>query len=199
MLGLADSAVLMDASASNNQVVGTDGEILLNESSCNVIGLPKNAAQGMPTPEELEAPLYVPPSDPGDAGLPPVDDCVDVAADAEPSTDATLSQVRDTLLVSTCQFSSCHSGTNAAVGLDLAAADLHAELLDHTVTADTDLPLVDPGNPEGSWLYQVVSRCQPEDAAGNAVPHMPLNAPRLSDPGLVAALREWIAAGALDD
>jgi hypothetical protein len=199
MLGLADSAVLMDGSAYNNQVVGTDGEILLNQSSCSVIGLPKNAAQGPPTADELAAPLYVPPGDPGDAGLPPVDECEDVPADAPPGTDATLSKVRDTLLVSTCQFSACHGSGNAAAGLDLAAADLHAALMDHVVQADTDLPLVAPGDPEGSWLYRVVSECNPTDASGNVVSHMPLNSPRLSDPGLVAALREWIEAGALDD
>jgi hypothetical protein len=199
MLGLADSAVLMDGSASVNMVVGTDGEILLNESPCSVLGLPKNPAQGMPTAAELAAPLYVPPGDPGDAGLPPVDDCADVPADTPPSTDATLSKVRDTLFVSTCQFSSCHGGGSAVAGLDLAATDLHAELLDHVVEANTELPLVAPGDPEGSWLYQVVAECRPTDAAGNVAPHMPLNSPRLADPGLVAALREWIAAGAQND
>jgi hypothetical protein len=199
MLGLADSAVLMDGTAGNNQVVGTAGEILLNESSCGVLGRPKNPAQGMPTEDELAAPLYVPPSDPGDAGLPPVDECEDVPADATPGTDATLSRLRDTLFVSTCQFSACHQGGNPAAGLDLMAADLHAELMDHVVQADTDLPLVAPGDPDGSWLYRVVAQCQPADAAGNVVSHMPLNSPRLSDPGLVAALREWIDAGARDD
>lgn len=199
MLGLADSAVLMDASASSNDVVGTDGEILLNESSCGVVGLPKNEAQSMPSPAELAAPLYVPPSGPGDAGLPPVDACEDVPATAAASTTATLSKLRDTLFVSTCQFSACHQGAAAAAGLDLAAADLHAELLDHVVESDTPLPLVDPGNPEGSWLYRRVAECEPTDAAGQVVPHMPLNSPQLSDPGLVAALREWIEAGARDD
>lgn len=199
MLGLADSAVLMDASASSNDVVGTDGEILLNESSCGVVGLPKNEAQSMPSPAELAAPLYVPPSGPGDAGLPPVDACEDVPATAAASTTATLSKLRDTLFVSTCQFSACHQGAAAAAGLDLAAADLHAELLDHVVESDTPLPLVDPSNPEGSWLYRRVAECEPTDAAGQVVPHMPLNSPQLSDPGLVAALREWIEAGARDD
>jgi hypothetical protein len=199
MLGLADSAVMMDGTAASNQVVGTDGEILLNESPCSVLGLPKNPAQSMPTEDEIAAPLYVPPTGPGDAGLPPVDDCADVPADVTPGTEATLSQVRDTLFVSTCQFSACHASGNPAAGLDLAAANLHVELMDHAVQADTDLPLVAPGDPEGSWLYQVVSQCRPTDAAGTVVSHMPLNSPRLSDPGLVAALREWIAAGALDE
>lgn len=199
MLGLADSAVLMDGTAASNQVVGTEGDILLNESSCGVIGLPKNPAQTLPGADELAAPLYVPPGDPGDAGLPPVDECEDVPASATPGTEATLSRLRDTLLVSTCMYSACHGGGNPAVGLDFAAADLHTELLEHAVQANTELPLVAPGDPEGSWLYRVVAQCRPEDAAGNVVSHMPLNSPKLSDPGLVAALREWIEAGALDD
>jgi len=199
MLGLVDSAVLIDAAATNGQVVGTEGEILLNQSPCGVFGLPKNPAQTMPSEDELAAPLYVPPSDPGDAGLPPVDECDDVPPTAAPGTAATLSQLRDTLLVSTCQFSACHQGAGAAAGLDLAADDLHAELMDHEVRANTSLPLVAPGDPEGSWLYRLVAECEPTDAAGNVVSHMPLNSPRLSDPGLVAALREWIAAGAKDD
>ncbi|MEX1362717.1 MAG: hypothetical protein AB1Z98_06295 [Nannocystaceae bacterium] len=199
MLGLADSKVLMDASASNGSIVGTDGEILLHESACDVIGLPKNAAQSMPTEDEIAAPLYVPPSDPSDADLPPVDDCVDVPFDAPAAGPGSLQRVRDTLLVSSCQFSSCHAGGNAAAGLDLAADDLHTELLDHVVQGNTTLPLIAPGDPEGSWLYRLVAECNPTDADGNAVAHMPLNSPQLSRPELVAVLRDWIAAGALDN
>ena len=164
-----------------------------------MLGLQKNPAQGLPTESELAAPLYVPPSDPGDAGLPPVDECADVPGDAAPGTDATLSKLRDTLFVSTCQFSACHDGGNPAAGLDFGAADLHAELMGHAVQANTNLPLVAPGNPEESWLYRVVSECRPTDGSGGVVSHMPLNSPKLADPGLVAALREWIEAGAKDD
>jgi len=201
MLGLADSAVLMDGSVGtgSSQVVGTDGEILLHEGGCGVLGLPKNAAQSPPTAEELEAPLYVPPTAPGDAGLPPVDDCVDTPPEAVPAAEPTLSMVRDTLFVSSCQFSSCHAGSSASAGLDLAAPSLHAELMEHAVEADTALPLVAPGDPEGSWLYRLVSECSPTDDAGAPAAHMPLNAPRLADPGQVATLRQWIAAGARND
>ncbi|MCA9707059.1 MAG: hypothetical protein KDK70_14490 [Myxococcales bacterium] len=201
MLGLADSAVLMDASVAegSGQVVGTEGEILLNEGPCDVVGLPKHAAQTMPTEAELAAPLYVPPSDPGDVDLPPLDQCVDVPASAVGEGAPTLSRVRDTLLVSSCQFSSCHAGASAAAGLDLTATDLHAELMQHVVKANTDLPLVAPGDPAGSWLYRLVSECEPTDRNGSPVAHMPLNSPALADPGLVATLREWIEAGAADD
>ena len=76
------------------------------------------------------------------------------------------------------------------------APDLHTHLLGHEVKANAGVPLVDPGNPEGSYLYQLISQCKPKDADGNEVAHMPLNAPFLSDPKLVAQVRDWIAAGA---
>jgi len=191
MLGLADSAVLMDASANSNQIVGSEGEILFNESACDVIGLPKNAGQTLPTAEEIEAPLYVPPENAADADLPPVD--------ATAAGAPTLSRIRDTLLISTCQFSSCHAGSNASAGLDLSAVDLHTELLEHQVQGATNLPLVAPGDPEGSWLYRLVAHCDPENSSGDVVPHMPLNSPELANPELVALLRDWISAGALDN
>ena len=76
------------------------------------------------------------------------------------------------------------------------AEDLHTELLGHAVQASTALPLVAPGDPDGSWLVRVLSQCSPTDDAGNLRSHMPLNAPVLLDDGLVNAVRAWIAAGA---
>ena len=61
------------------------------------------------------------------------------------------------------------------------------------------LPLVAPGDPEGSWLYRVLSRCEPHNDSGFIVPHMPRNAPALLDDGLVAIVRAWIEAGAPAD
>lgn len=199
MLGLADSAVLMDAGVQSGELVGMDGEILMNEGTCNSLGLPKNESQTMPTPDEIAAPLYVPPSSPGDTDLPPVPTCVDHDPEAAALAPATLSSIRDTLFASSCTYSSCHGGPGTPSGLDLRAEDLHASLLGHTPTANTSMPLVDPGNPDNSWLVQLLSNCEPTDDAGNIVAHMPRNAPTLSDPALVAKVREWIAAGAQDD
>lgn len=71
--------------------------------------------------------------------------------------------------------------------------------MNHEVTSNTMLPLVEPGDPEGSWLYQRIARCDPHDDAGASVTPMPLNAPTLSDPRLVAKVRAWIEAGAPND
>jgi hypothetical protein len=199
MLGLADSAVMMDASVPAGSIVGEQDGILLNEGPCTVIGLPKNEAQSMPSPEEIDGPLYVPPSDPADADLPPVPPCEDTPDDAQPQGPITLSSIRDTLFVSSCTFSSCHGAQGAAADLDLHGPDLHERLLNHEVAGNTMLPLVEPGDPEGSWLYQRIARCEPRDSAGASVATMPLNAPTLSDPRVVAKVRAWIEAGAPND
>jgi hypothetical protein len=200
MLGLADSAVLMDGTVVTGSIVGEEGDIVLNEGNCQVIGLPKNDAQTMPSPDEIAGPLYVPPSSPGDADLPPVPECVDVDPAHAPHEPATLTSISATLFESTCLFSSCHGGDGAtAGGLDLRPEGLHARLMGHVVAGNTDLPLVAPGDPDGSWLYRRIADCAPVDRDGNPVQHMPFNAPTLSRAELVTKVRAWIAAGAADD
>ena len=199
MLGLADSRAIMDLSVqANSDVVGQDGEVLLNEGPCSVLALPKNAAQTMPTDEEKAGELYVPPADDADVDLDPVKRCVDSDPKAAPSG-TTLSHLRDAVFVPGCIFSSCHDANTPTAGLDLQGPALHAALLNHEVAAGVDIPLVAPGDPEGSWLYQIVSRCEPTDAAGDVVRTMPYNAPTLLPDEHVAALRAWISAGARDD
>lgn len=200
MLGLADSKVMMDLQvSSDSQVVGVEDGVVMNEGPCSVLAIPPNQAQGMPTQEEVDGPLYVPPTSEDDAGLPPVDPCVDADPLAEPAGATTLTSVRETIFAPSCTFSACHGGPGSVHGLDLAAADLHGELLGHTVAADTDLPLIAPGDPEGSWLYQLVARCEPKDDSDAIKSHMPLNAPKLMDDAAIAKLRVWIENGAQND
>ena len=61
---------------------------------------------------------------------------------------------------------------------------------------DPGMPLVEPGDPERSWLYKLLSECEPTRDNGNVASHMPLNAPILLDDVLVAKVRAWIEAGA---
>jgi hypothetical protein len=117
-----------------------------------------------------------------------VDTPPDAVADATPS----LGLLRRDLFLPACSFSACHGPETPAAGLDLASAGLRERLLAHRRTG---LPLVAPGDPDGSWLYRKVSRCAPAEGES----HMPLNDPALLPPSLVARLRDWIAAGALDD
>jgi hypothetical protein len=198
MLGLVETKIAFDGNAASSMLTEATPDAVYYESACDVIGIAKNGNQGPPTRAEREGELYVPPGDPGDAGLPPVAECVDVPATATPSIEVTLSSIRDQVFVPACTFSSCH-GSGEAAGLDLLAADLHAELTNHTLFTDTALPLVDPGNADGSWLYKVLSECDPTTEGGELRNHMPRNAPVLLDPGVVSAVRDWIDAGAPND
>jgi hypothetical protein len=196
MLLLVESELLMDGSViSGSQVVGVEDEVQMYEAGCLIIGYPKSGAQGPPTEAEIAAELYVPPALAGDVDLPPVPVCVDSDPDAAPLDEVSLSEIDATLLRPACAFSACH-GAGGAAGLDFTAPDLHARLLQHDVRANTSLPLVAPGDPDGSWLMRVISQCEPTDDDGNVVAHMPRNAPVLLDDALIATVREWIAAGA---
>lgn len=201
MLGLADARVLIESNVlDGSQPVGVEGDVTLYGADCANIALLKNAAQQPPTQAERDAPLYVPPTLPGDVDLDPVKPCVDSDPAATPLDPPALTTVRDAVFAPSCTFSSCHDASAPAVGLDLqTAAGLHARLLGHTVVADTPRPLVAPGDPAGSWLFELVSRCDPADGKGQVVTHMPYNAPTLLPDDQVATVRAWIAAGALDD
>ncbi len=199
MLGLADMRVMMNGSVDGGTTLtGADVGTLNYSGLCSVFALPKSNAQTMPTAEEQDAPLYVPPAAEGDLDLDPVKPCVDVPPDTEPLDPPTLASLRSTIFNPSCTFSSCHGG-KAPVSVRLDGADLHAVLLGQASGPDIDMPLVDPGKPDNSWLYQLLSRCEPSDSAGNPHTHMPYNAPTLLEPRLVAKLRAWISAGAPAD
>lgn len=200
MLGLTDSRSLFDAGVnSDSQVTGTEEGFPLNEGPCTVTMLPKNDSQAMPTQEEIDAPLYAPSSDEDPGTVAVVPECEDTPAAAEPKYAATLSNVASDVLAPSCTFSSCHDAENPAFGLDLATrTGMRDRLVNHAVQHSTSLPLVAPGDAEGSWLYQMISKCDPMGDTGT-VAHMPRNSPTLLDPGLVAMVRAWIDAGAADD
>ncbi len=198
LLALVESDTVMGASVdSYNHLVDAKGDMNYYEGLCLAGAVAKKVNQGPPTAAEREAPLYLPPVDPGDASLPPVPACKDVDPGIPGDGPATLGSLRDTIFAPSCAFSGCH-GEAAVAGLDLGAADLHTQLMNHTVVG-SDLPLITPGDPERSWLYHLLSRCEPTNAAGQVGRHMPLNAPFLLDAALVNNLRAWISAGALDD
>ncbi len=201
MLGLAESSVLMDAWVDEDTARddGIEEGIYRRGGPCEGLAVPPNPAQVPPSSEEIAAELYLPPTKPGDADLPPVLTCVDVPATATPEAPVSFTSVRETVIAASCQFSACHDAQGAAAGLDLETDPYAALLTRSAVSADVDLPLIAPGDPEGSWLYQLLSRCQPVDDAGNVVASMPRNSPILLDQGVVAKVRAWIENGARDD
>lgn len=197
MLALVEADAVMGATVdSYNQLVGVTDGILEYTGACLAGALAKRPTQGPPDQEERDGPLYVPPVDPDDADLPPVPACEDIDPAVAAEAPVSLASIRDTIFRPSCTFSACH-GKTAIAGLDLEAADLHAELLGHRTAAGE--PLVVPGDPDASWLYRALSQCEPERPDGSVAPHMPLNAPFLLDASLVQKVHAWIADGALAD
>ncbi len=201
MLGLARMDVLMDAwvDADTHGDDGIEDGIHRRSGPCEGLAVPPNEAQAPPTAEEIGLPLYVPESLPSDADLPPVIPCEDVADAATPEAPITFGSIRETVLTPSCAFSACHDSQSPAAGLDFET-DPHSELLSKGATfAQTEMPLVMPGDPAKSWLYHLISRCEPTDDAGGVAASMPRNSPNLLDPAVVAKVRAWIEAGAPND
>jgi hypothetical protein len=200
MLGFADMDVLLDSIVDEDSRVidETDG-MVLNTGPCQIIALPKNINQAYPTVEEIEGDLYIPFSDAPEDTVEPIFSCDDADEEAEPTIAPTLASLRAGIFRVGCSFNACHGGPVGQAGLNLEAEDLYTELITHPVEAGTDLQLIEPGDPERSWLYQRISNCEPTDASGEVVPNMPFNSPVLLKDGLIAAVREWIAAGAHDN
>jgi hypothetical protein len=190
MLGMADARLLMDMAVREDgapvEPSPVDG-IPHFTGPCTFLTVPKPEAQQPPTDEEKNAPLAVPESDPDvrSSGGPP--ECVDTPADAASLTEPSVERMGGYIFRPSCSYSSCHGGPTPSAGLDLMAEDLEAELLGHTTASGA--PLVRPGDAANSPLYQRISECSPEGGA-----HMPLNAPTLMEPALVAMVRDWINA-----
>lgn len=198
MLGFAESGAMLDASVEDNNVDETIDGVVYNSGDCQTSPIPKNEAQSMPSDDEIQNPMYIPPTDPDDVDVTPSPECEDTPEEATAGYDATLSEIRGQVFEVGCAFSACHNSSAPAAGLDLTADDLHGELLSHETSAPTDLALVEPGDAEASWLYQIMSQCEPRPG-GMPMAKMPRNSPTLLDPALVATLRDWIDDGALDN
>lgn len=197
--GFAEANLVTQAAGYAGVASGVEDGVPMFESPCATLVAAKPPGHGPPSADEIAGALYLPPIDPDDQDLPPVPACEDTPDSALPLAEPTLTNIHAALFVPACSFSSCHGSGGAAAGLSFEAPDLHAALLAHAVVDDTDMPLVQPGDPAGSWLYHKLARCEPSDLGGDVVSHMPLNAPFLADPRLVAMVREWIAAGAPND
>lgn len=200
MLGLAESDAIMENNVNGGTMaVGENGGIVEFEGDCGTFAIAKAAGYDLPTPEEIDGEHYVPPTDPSDDGVLPVPECFEPDESVSSPLDPTLSNVRDAVLLPSCSFSSCHGRAGQAAGLNFEAEDLHTELLNHEVFGDPNLPLIEPGNPEESHFYRLLSQCNPVNSEGAELRAMPLNSPILLDDEAIALVREWIEAGAAND
>lgn len=191
-LVLVDADVVFAGTvAFGSEQVGVSDGVSEFEAPCLAVFAPKSELFSLPTEEERSGPLYVPSS--AESEGPQGPSCEDTPADAVAAAPATLDALSESIFTPSCTFSSCH-GAALAGRLDLRPEGLYENLTEHAMAANTDLPLVASGDPDGSWLYQVLSRCTPEDKDGNTVAHMPANSPLLLDPSLVAMIRDWIVS-----
>ncbi|MDE2742977.1 MAG: hypothetical protein OXI58_15395 [Gemmatimonadota bacterium] len=102
-------------------------------------------------------------------------------------TEASLAQVREVFAVS-CTFSGCHSGGEPAGDLSLEG-DFAARIVGVDSGQRPDFKLVDPGNPNKSYLLIKV-RGDDEIISQQMPPGNPLSAEQ------VEIIRAWIASGA---
>jgi len=138
----------------------------------------------------------------------------DDATDSVP-TQAEIAEILGAGQPGTCSISSCHGSAIASAGLDfMADSDLGKLLVGHKSCEAPELNLVEPGDPEHSWLYlkltaptQGTKRDLVEDPewgdAGKGCEEAAGFGKRMPETGAelsadkVEKIRKWIAAGAM--
>lgn len=153
---------------------------------CQSLATPRSIAYDMPTRDEQAGQLILPNSD-GPAPDPPT--CRDADVPEYDGSAPTFAEVQERVFGPWCSFSSCH-GESGAGGLVLDDADAEASLIGVMASA-VDAQRVAPGDPDESYLYRLISECEPE-IDGVTVRHMPAGAPTLLDPELIALVAAWI-------
>jgi len=93
-----------------------------------------------------------------------------------------------------CTISGCHGGPEASTGLDLDAGESY-EMLVGVGSAQADLPRVDPGDAENSYLLHKVAGSH-ADVGGSGDQMPPVVGTTAED---VQMLIDWIVGGALND
>ncbi len=100
-----------------------------------------------------------------------------------------FSEIQAGLFTPTC--TSCHGGATPQAGLNLEAASSYASLVGINSSQDPALQLVNPGNPDISYL---VNKLEATAAVGTVMP--PSGGIAQVDIDMV---RQWITDGAIDD
>ena len=106
-----------------------------------------------------------------------------------------LSELQRSIFTPSCAVSGCHVGSNPVLGLDLSDGNSYANMVGVPSRETTGLKLVEPGQPENSYLVIKI-----EGGAGMmpGTMIMPLGRPALSDQA-IEDVKDWIRAGALDN
>lgn len=102
-----------------------------------------------------------------------------------------FSEIQASVFTPTCASSSCHGGGAPAAGLNLTSANSYAELVNITSSQDGNFLLVEPTDPDNSYLIQKMEG----SASGGGV--MPPSGSILQ--ASIDTIRQWITDGAIDD
>ncbi len=105
----------------------------------------------------------------------------------------TLSSIQANVFDLNCALSGCHAGSSPQQGLNLSRGQARANIVGVRSNQRPNLLRVEPGNPDGSYLFQKIT-----GAAGILGERMPRGRPPLSAEQ-IDAIRQWIADGALDN
>ncbi len=112
-----------------------------------------------------------------------------------PDEHSTYHAIQEYIFDKSCVNSACHAAPTNVAGLDLSYTSSYEELIGQTPenpsASDSGMKLVDPGNPENSFLLtKLITPISQEHGQ-----RMPLGSGVLHD-GKIDAIRKWIAAGA---
>jgi hypothetical protein len=111
--------------------------------------------------------------------------------DPNPPLEATFSSIQGRIFTPIC--TQCHAGANAPLAFSLEASVSYGNLVNVPSVEVDDLMRVRPGQPDSSYLVLKV-----EGAPGIVGERMPRLLPKLAAEE-IQAIRDWIAAGALQN
>lgn len=114
-----------------------------------------------------------------------------VEEEDEPSA-PTLTEVQAQVFSASC--TQCHAGSGAPQGLDLSQGNAYSNLVNVASNEVPDLLLVDPGNPDDSYL---MIKLRGGDRMAEGTSKMPLGGSLSSDE--IDLVSRWIADGAPDN
>ncbi len=100
------------------------------------------------------------------------------------------------ILIANC--AGCHGGESPLGELDLRSDGAHQRLLENS-KQNTTLPLVDPGNPSGSYLVHKLRNNTASLMGTQPMPLDPVNGYRPLGEQEIADIEQWITDGALAD
>ena len=119
--------------------------------------------------------------------------CVEVSTDCEPLYEPTFDNVWALTLEPSCALSGCHVPASAPAGLVLAAGLAYDNLVNVESSQIAGLDRVEPGDPDQSYLLWKL-----EGNPDRLGQQMPFGASPL-DEELLQLVRDWIAAGAMEN